>query len=192
MKRLLLVVDEAVADIEALPADVCERLEQFDEIRVVVPALNSRLSSWVSDIDGAVAEAETRLRRVLRQLGDAGLAARGEVGDEDPAQAATDVLHAYAADQIVLVHHSEEFERYKEHDLLRAFAPTTPDRSTASRWIAPAKSLLTSRRRGDNRAASTDAVNIAGRLLRSHPRLREDRRRSPGQDRLGSCLFGAG
>lgn len=58
MKRLLLVVDEAVADAEPLPADVRERLEQFDEIRVVVPALNSRLSSWASDIDGAVADAE--------------------------------------------------------------------------------------------------------------------------------------
>jgi hypothetical protein len=56
---------------------------------------------------------------VLRQLSDAGLAVRGEVGDEDPAQAVADVLHAYAADQIVLVHHSEGFERYKEHDLLR-------------------------------------------------------------------------
>ena len=119
MQRLLLVVDEAVADVESLPADVCERLEQFDEIRVVVPALNSRLSSWVSDIDGAVADAETRLRRVLRQLSDAGLAARGEVGDEDPAQAVADVLHAYAADQIVLVHHAEGSEQYKEHDLLR-------------------------------------------------------------------------
>lgn len=117
MKRLLLVVDEVVADVESLPADVRERLEEFDEIRVVVPALNSRLSSWVSDIDGAVADAETRLRRVLRQLGDAGLAARGEVGDEDPAQAVADVLQAYPADQIVLVHHYEGFERYKEHDL---------------------------------------------------------------------------
>ena len=119
MKRLLLVVDEAVADVEPLPVDVRERLEQFDEIRVVVPALNSRLSSWVSDIDGAVSEAETRLLRVLRQLSDAGVAARGEVGDEDPAQAVADVLHGYPADQIVLVRHSEEFERYKEHDLLR-------------------------------------------------------------------------
>ena len=119
MKRLLLVVDEAVADAELLPADVRERLEQFDEIRVVVPALNSRLSSWASDTDGAVADAETRLRRVLRQLSDAGLTARGEVGDEDPAQAVADVLQTYPADQIVLVHHSEGFERYKEHDLLR-------------------------------------------------------------------------
>lgn len=119
MKRLLLVVDEAVADAEPLPADVRERLEQFDEIRVVVPALNSRLSSWVSDIDGAVADAEIQLRRVLGQLHNAGLAARGEVGDEDPAQAVADVLQAYPADQIVLVHHAEGSERYKEHDLLR-------------------------------------------------------------------------
>ncbi|MEP7335249.1 MAG: hypothetical protein ABI717_05650 [Actinomycetota bacterium] len=119
MKRLLLVVDEAVADAEPLPADVCERLKQFDEIRVVAPALNSRLSSWATDTDGAVAEAETRLRHVLRQLSDAGLVAHGEVGDEDPAQAVADVLQAYPADQIVLVHHSEGFERYKEHDQLR-------------------------------------------------------------------------
>ena len=119
MKRLLLVVDEAVADADPLPADVRERLEQFDGIRVVVPALNSRLSSWVSDIDSAVADAETRLRRVLRQLSDAGVTARGEVGDEDPAQAVADVLQTSPADQVVLVHHSEGFERYKEHDLLR-------------------------------------------------------------------------
>ena len=69
--------------------------------------------------DGAVAEAETRVLRVIRQLSDAGVAARGEVGDEDPAQAVADVLHAYSADQIALVHHSEGFERFKEHDLLR-------------------------------------------------------------------------
>lgn len=72
-----------------------------------------------------------------------------------------------------------------------AFARTTPDRSTASSWIAPAESLRTPRRRGDNRA-STDAADTAGRLLRSRPRLREDRRRSPVQDRLGPSLFGAG
>ena len=119
MKRPLLVVDEAVAAAEPLPADVRERLEQFDEIRVLVPALNSRLSSWATDIDGAVADAETRLRRVLGQLSDVGLTARGEVGDEDPAQAVADVLQAYPADQVVLVHHALGFERYKEHDLLR-------------------------------------------------------------------------
>ncbi len=69
MKRLLLVVDEAVADIEALPADVCERLVQFDEIRVVAPALNSRLNSWANDTDGAVADAETRLRQAAADAG---------------------------------------------------------------------------------------------------------------------------
>jgi hypothetical protein len=118
VKRLLIVVDDVAGDADPFPAHVSDRLEQFDEIRVVAPALNSPLESWASDDRRSVADAEARLRRVLGQLAQAGFAARGEVGDEDPALAVQDALHAHQADRVLIAHHAPAFERYGEHGVV--------------------------------------------------------------------------
>ena len=119
-RRLLLVVDEAVAEPPvAVPEPIRRRLESFDEIRVIAPALNSALRAWVSDIDGAVLEADGRLQTVLGQLTRAGLDTVGEVGDFDPLTAIDDVVSEWPPDMIVLVTHAPGVERYKEHELLK-------------------------------------------------------------------------
>jgi hypothetical protein len=51
------------------------------DVLVVVPALNTRLRHWVSDIDDAVARAHDRLEVALADLRTRGVSARGEVGD---------------------------------------------------------------------------------------------------------------
>ena len=69
------------------------------------PALNSRVRTWTSDEDGARAAAQDRLDASLARLGEAGVAARGEIGDGDPLQALEDALRVFPADEIVVSTH---------------------------------------------------------------------------------------
>src|SRR5207247_1344584 len=62
-----------------------------EEVLVVCPALNSPLRHWASDEDAARAAAQDRLDASLARLRDAGISARGEIGDAEPLQAMGDV-----------------------------------------------------------------------------------------------------
>ena len=50
---------------------------------VVAPALNKRLRHWVSDVDAAIAAAHQRLERVVANLTERGITARGVIGDTE-------------------------------------------------------------------------------------------------------------
>ena len=54
------------------------------QVLVVCPALNSPLKHWVSDEDKARVAAQGRLEASLATMRDAGIDARGEIGDGDP------------------------------------------------------------------------------------------------------------
>jgi hypothetical protein len=88
------------------------------EVLIVCPALNSRLRFWVSDVDRARRAAEQRLRRSLPGLDGDGMEAGGSVGDSDPIQAIEDGLRVFAADEIVLVTHTDEEAHWVEHGLV--------------------------------------------------------------------------
>src|SRR3989440_11373707 len=75
------------------------------DVLVVVPALNARLKHWTSDEDAARAAAEGRLRASLAELGRAGVAAEGEVGDADPLQALEDGVRSFGPDEIIISTH---------------------------------------------------------------------------------------
>lgn len=100
---------EAVASI-ALSADA--------EVLVVAPALNSRLRHWMSDEDAAREAARERLERCAERLCDAGIAARGAVGDADPLQAIADALVSFPADELVISTHLEERSNWLAHGLV--------------------------------------------------------------------------
>ena len=76
-----------------------------EDVLLVCPALNSRLRTWTSDEDGARAAAQERLDESLARLRDAGVTARGEIGDGDPLQALEDALRTFPADEIVVSTH---------------------------------------------------------------------------------------
>lgn len=86
------LLDEVVRHVGDAPIDVL----------VVVPALNSRLRHWLSDIDDAVAGAHARLEVALADLRTRGVNARGEVGDANPLVAIDDALAHFAASAIVI------------------------------------------------------------------------------------------
>jgi len=74
---------------------------------VIAPALESRLGLLTSDQNG-YDDASRRLSEVLAALRVAGIQAQGEVGPEDPLQAADDGLRRFPADEILFVTHREQ------------------------------------------------------------------------------------
>jgi hypothetical protein len=117
-RRILVVADETVVG-EELPREIVEKARGLNaEVRVVFPALNTRVRHYISDVDRARAEAENRLERSLETLGEEGIAARGEVGDSDPVQALQDALATGAADEVIIATRSPSRVNWLEKDIV--------------------------------------------------------------------------
>jgi GABA permease len=102
--RRILVVANEIVEVMALHGATGLPLgnEQRAEVRVIAPALNSRLRHWLSDEDGARASAGLRLAGSLERLCAAGIVADGQVGDADPLRAIADALFEFRAEEIVI------------------------------------------------------------------------------------------
>jgi hypothetical protein len=106
-RRILVIANETVGG-STLREVIREKSEGYrEQVLVVVPALNSPLRHWASDEDGARAAAAERLQRSLARLREAGVEARGEIGDGEPLQAIEDWLHQFGADEIIISTHPE-------------------------------------------------------------------------------------
>lgn len=88
------------------------------EVLAVAPALNSRLRHWVSDTDDAVGAAAARLQRAVESLQEAGIEARGEVGDADPLTAIADALAVFRADEVIVSTHPPGRSHWLERGLV--------------------------------------------------------------------------
>ncbi len=119
-RRILVVANETVGG-ATLVDEIHRRAEGVDEhVLVVSPALNSPLKHWVSDEDGARAEAAERLQRSLVRLRALGVNAEGEVGDADPLQAIEDALRTFGADEIIISTHPEGRSHWLERGVVDA------------------------------------------------------------------------
>jgi nucleotide-binding universal stress UspA family protein len=117
-QRILVIANETVGG-EALR----ERIEQEGgdrrtQVLVVCPALNTPLRHWASDEDPARAEAQRRLDSSLARLEEAGIRARGEIGDGDPLQAMEDALRTFGADEIIISTHPEGRSNWLERGVV--------------------------------------------------------------------------
>lgn len=119
--RLLVVANETVAG-RALLSEIERRCVAHErtEILVVVPAMtSSRLEHLAHDVDGAVAEAGVRMGRSLEAMREAGISARGEVGDHhDPNVAIEDALGGFAADEVIVSTHPPERSKWLERGVV--------------------------------------------------------------------------
>jgi hypothetical protein len=105
VRRILVVANETVGggELRELLGRKAEGVSE--DVLLVCPALNSKLRTWTSDEDGARAAAQARLDASLNRLHEAGVSARGEIGDGDPLQALEDALRVFPADEIVVSTH---------------------------------------------------------------------------------------
>jgi len=90
------------------------------EIFVVVPALTSSpLEHWASDVDQALDEARGRLDASLATMAQAGMRARGQVGDHhEPNASLEDALRDFPADEVVISTHPPEKSRWLERGVV--------------------------------------------------------------------------
>jgi hypothetical protein len=117
--RVLVVANQTVGG-KALMEEIRKRCEGRDsEILVVTPALaGSRAAHWSSDVDEGLETARQRMELSVLALGEAGLRARGEVGDSDPTVALEDGLRSFAADEIIISTHPPDRSRWLEHGVV--------------------------------------------------------------------------
>ena len=115
--RLVVVANQTVGG-RALLEEVRNRVKGQErvEVLIVCPPHAANLADHLSsDIDGALDEARERLDSSLRAMHDAGINARGQLGDHhDPNQALNDALGEFAADEVVISTHPPERSRWLE------------------------------------------------------------------------------
>jgi hypothetical protein len=122
-QHILVVANETATGPELHRAVRAFAADRAARVRVVAPALNSRLHHWFSDSDAAREAAEARLRACLAELDALGLEADGHVGDADPLQAIADALTAFPATELLIATHPEARSNWLAHDLVhRALA----------------------------------------------------------------------
>jgi hypothetical protein len=117
-RRILVIANETVGG-STLRECIRAKSEGYHEqVLVVTPALNSPLRHWASDEDGARAAARERLEASLERLREAGVDARGEVGDAEPLQAIEDGLRTFGPDEIIISTHPEGRSHWLEQRLV--------------------------------------------------------------------------
>ena len=118
-RERMLVVANRTCPCPALIEAVAARAQPgLTEVRVVAPALNSRLHHWVSDVDGAIEQAHDRLDQAVAALRAHGIEAVGTVGDSDPLVAIDDTLGSFAAQEIIISTHPPGQSNWLERNLV--------------------------------------------------------------------------
>jgi hypothetical protein len=106
MASALVIVDEKVNGRELRDALIEQLDGETSEVFVIAPALaDSTFKHVMGDIDEAVGPARERLEAALAALREAGLEARGEVGDSDPIQAIHDGVVKLGPQRVLVVAH---------------------------------------------------------------------------------------
>jgi hypothetical protein len=111
--HVLVVANETLAGAE-LAELILQHGRDHVEVDVLAPVLASHLHYAVSDIDGEVADARTRLERSLAWAREHKLVARGEVGDPNPTTALEDELRTFGANEVIVVTHPRDRETWQE------------------------------------------------------------------------------
>lgn len=123
-RRLLVVANETAAGRRL--HDEIKRLAAPDaEVKVVAPALSSRIDYLLSNVDKPRAEAQHRLDRSLALLAESGIAATGDVGDANPVRAFKDQLAIFQPDAVIVSTHPAERSNWLETRVVEKIREST-------------------------------------------------------------------
>jgi hypothetical protein len=117
-RRILVVANETLSGL-ALRSEISGRSQgDRTQLRVVCPALNSKIKHWTNEEDQARANAQQRLEHLLAKLRGEGFEADGDIGDDDPVQAMEDALRRFPADEVIISTHPAGRSNWLEHDVV--------------------------------------------------------------------------
>ncbi|MFY9264327.1 MAG: hypothetical protein WAO61_02690 [Solirubrobacterales bacterium] len=123
-KRILVVANETIAGRE-LHDQIKRMVDDDAEVKVVAPALSSRLKYVLSDVDGPRAAAQRRLDRSLELLAESGITATGEVGDANPVRAFKDQCAIFDPDAVVISTHPPGRSNWLEDKVVKKITDQT-------------------------------------------------------------------
>ena len=115
-KKILALVSEAISA-DALRSAIGDGADDA-EVLVIAPALNSKTRYILADPDPAIDRAEAVQQETVERLGEEGIDAAGDTGEEDPLLALQDALATYDADEIVLFTHAGGEQNWQEEGVV--------------------------------------------------------------------------
>jgi hypothetical protein len=116
--RVLVVANQTLSG-RALRDEISHRTRgEHAQLRVVCPALNSKIKHWTNEEDQARADAQRRLADLLTDLRGEGFDADGDIGDDDPVQAMEDALRRFRADEVIVSTHPAGRSNWLERDVV--------------------------------------------------------------------------
>jgi GABA permease len=119
-RRILVIANETVAG-DTLHAMIRAKSEGYREnILVIAPAQPSPLQHIASDEAPARHAAQERLDASLAKLREAGISARGNVGEADPLQSIEDALRTFGPDEVIISTHPEGRSHWLERGIVEA------------------------------------------------------------------------
>ena len=117
--RILVVANETMGG-RALRNEIAQRGDPADaQVKVVVPALNSKIKHWTNEEDDARQQAGRRLQQLLADLRAEGFDVDGDIGDDDPVQAMEDELRRFPADEVIISTHPPGRSNWLERDVVQ-------------------------------------------------------------------------
>jgi len=120
-RRILVIANETCASSTVVEEVRYRAGPGRAEVLVVAPTLaSSRLSHWLdSDSERRREAAEARIESSVAALSEAGLDARGELGDADPMQALDDALRTMDPDEVIISTHTPEKSNWLERKVVQ-------------------------------------------------------------------------
>jgi hypothetical protein len=116
--RILVVANETVQG-DTLFAMIQRKAEGCRaNVLVVAPVQPSPLQHLASDEDSSRREARARVDASLARLRNAGIPARGQIGDADPLQALEDALRTFGPDEVIVSTHPEGRSHWLEQGVV--------------------------------------------------------------------------
>jgi hypothetical protein len=119
-RRLLVLANATCAGEDVLEVVRAAAAGEAADVRVIAPALTSRLRFWASDEDGGAERAGRRLADTVVRLAEHGIEVTGgAVGDADPLVALDDAVRTFRPDAVVIVTHPIGEEGWLEDGMVR-------------------------------------------------------------------------
>ena len=116
--RILVLANETLSG-RALHDEISQRGHKGEaQLKVVCPALNSKIKHWTNEEDAARDQARQRLQALLAGLRAEGFDADGDIGDDDPVQAMEDALRRFRADEVIISTHPPGRSNWLERDVV--------------------------------------------------------------------------
>jgi hypothetical protein len=118
IRRLLMVADAAVAEVDELPAPVRAMIDAATEVYVITPSRRGRLDWLTDDVYGSRHLADLRLDSVLGHVRALGAHASGRRGDDIALSAFSDAVADFQPDHILIGLRSSEHANWQERGLI--------------------------------------------------------------------------